>query len=54
LTMPISTMRACSPPLMQQERAFLDVLRGVQRFAFEADGALVLTDGDGGSLRARR
>jgi heat shock protein HslJ len=54
LTMPISTMRACAPPLMQQERAFLDVLRGVQRFAFEADGALVLTDGDGGSLRARR
>jgi heat shock protein HslJ len=54
LTMPISTMRGCAPLLMQQERAFLDVLRGVQRFTFEADGALVLTGGDGSSLRARR
>ena len=54
VTMPISTMRACAPPLMQQERAFLDVLRSAQRFTVEADGALVLTGSDGGSLRARR
>ena len=39
---------------MQQERAFLDVLRSAQRFTVEADGALVLTGSDGGSLRARR
>ncbi|HTV02831.1 MAG TPA: META domain-containing protein [Luteitalea sp.] len=54
VTMPISTMRGCAALLMQQERAFLDVLRSVQQFAIEDDGALVLTGADGSRMRARR
>ena len=54
VTMPIATMRGCAPALMSQEQAFLDALRGVQRFELAADGALVLHAADGTTIRARR
>jgi heat shock protein HslJ/uncharacterized lipoprotein YbaY len=48
------TMMACPPALMEQESAFLAVLRNVRRFEVRADGALILqTDGQG-TIRARR
>ena len=54
ITMPISTMRGCAPPLMSQEQAFLEALRGVQRFAIAADGALTLHAADGTTIMAKR
>lgn len=47
-----TTMMACVPALMQQERRFLDALEAVRRFDFNQDGALVLQGDDGHSLRA--
>lgn len=54
VTMPISTMRGCAPPLMRQEQVFLEALRGVQRFDLSEDGALVLHTSDGTTITARR
>lgn len=48
------TMMACEPAIMQQEGAFLDVLRNVRAFDFRDDGALVLRAGDGRTIVARR
>jgi heat shock protein HslJ len=53
VTMPISTMRGCAQALMSQEQAFLEALRGVQRFELAADGALVLHASDGATITAR-
>lgn len=53
ITMPIAGARGCDAPLMAQERLFLEVLRGVQRFERRDDGALVLIGTDGGSITAR-
>ncbi len=50
----VSTMKACDEPLMQQEAAFLGVLREVRRFDVEANGALVLSTDDGRAIRATR
>jgi heat shock protein HslJ/uncharacterized lipoprotein YbaY len=51
---PASTMTACAPALMQQERLFFDLLAQVRRFSFSADGALVLHTEDGRTIAARR
>ncbi len=49
-----STMMACEPPLMEQERRFLDILQHVQRFDIGGAGELVLIDGTGRKITARR
>ena len=49
-----STMMACEPSLMEQERRFLDALAAVTRFEIAPDGALVLVAGDRPRLIARR
>ena len=54
ITMPIATARGCDPPLMAQERLFLEVLRGVQRFELKEGGALALHGSDGSVITARR
>jgi heat shock protein HslJ len=54
VTMPIAAMRTCAPPFMAQEAAFLEVLRGVTRFAVGEDGALTLQTLDGGTIVARK
>lgn len=48
------TLRACASALMEQEKAFLEVLTRVTRFEIAADGALVLHGADQRSIRARR
>jgi heat shock protein HslJ len=48
------TEKACAPSLMNQETRVLAILRGVQRFSFAADGALLLHAADGRTLLARR
>ncbi|MDX2233906.1 MAG: META domain-containing protein [Hyphomonadaceae bacterium] len=49
-----STRMMCPPPLMIQERAFLEVLGAVTGYAFDDTGALVLQAGDGRTIKARR
>jgi heat shock protein HslJ/uncharacterized lipoprotein YbaY len=49
-----TTAKACAPSLMAQEARVLELLRGVQRFSFAPDGALLLHAADGRTLRARR
>ncbi len=51
-----ATRMACPPALMNQERAFLDALERVRRFAIDASGALVLigTGSDDRLVLARR
>jgi heat shock protein HslJ len=49
-----STMMACAPALMEQERRFLDALGAVRRFEIAPDGALVLVAGDQPKLTGRR
>jgi heat shock protein HslJ len=49
-----STMMACADALMDQERRFLDILQQVQRFDITDDGALLLIDGKGRKITARR
>ena len=50
--MPIASARPCqSQAVGQQEAAFLETLRAVQRFEIAEDGALVLVAaGDGGTI----
>ena len=49
-----STMMACEPALMRQERRLLDLLAQVRRFTIDADGALVLHAASGRAITARR
>lgn len=49
-----TTMMACPPALMEQERRFLDALSRVSRFDIAPDGALLLMDGGNLVLTARR
>jgi heat shock protein HslJ len=42
VTSPVTTEKACAPSLMQQEDRFLEVLRSVQRFEIDSNGALIL------------
>jgi heat shock protein HslJ len=48
------TMMACDAPVMEQEKAFLAVLAGVNAFGMADDGALLLKTADGRTIRARR
>lgn len=50
----ISTMMACAPALMNQERKFLDTLPKLTGWRIDETGALLLEGGDGASLKARR
>jgi len=49
-----STKKACAPALMNQEDLFLSMLGEVQRFDIGRHGELLLTTGDGRSIRAFR
>jgi heat shock protein HslJ len=49
-----TTMMACPPPLMEQERRFLELLAKVTGFAVGADGSLELRTGAGPTIVARR
>jgi heat shock protein HslJ len=49
-----STMMACEPDLMEQERRFLDTLDAIRRFEIAPDGALVLVADAGPKLIAHR
>ncbi|MCA4910583.1 MAG: META domain-containing protein [Methylobacterium sp.] len=48
----LSTMMACEPPLMDQERVFLDLLERVSRFSFTPEGRLVLHTNSGQAILA--
>ena len=50
----MSTMKACPPPLMQQEDALLAILRDVMRFERPPDGTLLLHTAGGRTIRAAR
>jgi heat shock protein HslJ/membrane-bound inhibitor of C-type lysozyme len=50
----VVTRRSCAESLMNQEREFLDVLRGVQRFSMSPDGAVILHAGNQRLIKARR
>ncbi|MCD7058719.1 META domain-containing protein [Pelagibacterium xiamenense] len=41
-----STMMACEPPKMEQERAFFDALEAAAGFSLEGDTLTLLDDGD--------
>jgi heat shock protein HslJ len=49
-----TTRKACAPPWMKQEQAYLVLLEAVTRFEIARDGALILHAADGRTLRARR
>lgn len=49
-----TTMMACPPAVMNQERKLLDVLPKVTRYSVDATGALVLSTQDGQKIVARR
>lgn len=49
-----ATRMACPPPQTAQERRFLELLEGVRRFDLADDGSLLLGDGAGWAIRARR
>jgi heat shock protein HslJ len=49
-----STLRACPPPAMEHEAAFLELLASVSRFAITDAGALRLQAWDGRTMLARR
>lgn len=49
-----TTRMACPPPQMAQEQRFLEILHGVRRFDLGEDGSLLLIDGEGRQIRARR
>jgi heat shock protein HslJ len=47
-------MKACPPPLMQQEDALLAILRDAMRFERPPDGTLLLHTAGGRTIRATR
>jgi heat shock protein HslJ len=49
-----STMMACAPALMEEERRFFEALDAIRRFEIAPDGALVLAADDRPKLIARR
>ncbi len=49
-----TTMMACPPALIDQERKLLDLLPKIRQFRMDANGALVLSTADGRSIAARR
>jgi putative lipoprotein len=50
----LTTMRACDPSRMSQERDFLSVLRAVDSFEISSSGVLVLRTSAGKAISARR
>jgi heat shock protein HslJ/membrane-bound inhibitor of C-type lysozyme len=50
----VSTMMACSPPIMEQEEAFSDLLGNVRRFEISGGDALILHTNDSRTIKARR
>ncbi|MFA5629896.1 MAG: META domain-containing protein [Porticoccaceae bacterium] len=50
----VSTRRACQPPLMEQEAAFLKKLPGIDRFDFNSEGQLLLLSRDAPVAVARK
>ena len=48
-----SSMMMCDQPLMDQETAILDVLKGLGGFGIGEDGSLILRAGDGRTIIAR-
>jgi heat shock protein HslJ len=51
---PFSTMMACEPALMEQERALFELLPQIRNFDIGHDGALVLIAEDGRTIIGRR
>lgn len=51
---PFSTMMACEPELMDQERRYFDLLPQIRTFDIADDGALILSTEDGRKIIARR
>ena len=49
-----TTMRACPPALMDQERNLLDLLPAIASYRIDKTGALVLSTADGKTILARR
>ncbi|EGV19920.1 META domain-containing protein [Thiocapsa marina] len=49
-----TTMMACAPALMDQERKVLDLLARIRAFEVDPTGALILETDDGRTLSARR
>lgn len=47
-----TTLMACPPAVMEQERDFLNVVRGVRSYRFGPSGELVLMSRSGATLRA--
>ena len=54
LALSATTMMACAPALMDQERKVLDLLARVRAFELDPTGALILKTDDGAALLARR
>jgi len=50
----VTTKRACAEALMRQEQLFYDILGGARSFGFASDGALLIQDGAGRRILARR
>jgi heat shock protein HslJ len=51
---PRSTLRACAPAVMDQERRFLDLLEGLESLDMARSGELVLRTAEGNAVRALR
>ncbi len=47
------TQRACQPPLNKQEFAFLNIIRAVNHFSFNAQGDLILKTAEGKTITAQ-
>ncbi len=47
------TRKACVPPLMEQERAFIDLLEKVSQLQIDESGTLTISGADGETLTAR-
>jgi uncharacterized lipoprotein YbaY/heat shock protein HslJ len=50
----ISTLMACLPEVGTQEKLFIELLDGVQRFEIDSSGTLILHSSNGRTLKARR
>ena len=48
------TRKACPPALMNQERAFTDILGSARQYTITQDGALVIYGPNGDTITARR
>ena len=49
-----STLMACAPEVMDQEKRFLSILNSVEGYSFYSDGGLSLISPDGRAIRFRR